>query len=174
MDSIDIAKVTSGSNPLIKALQSQMTPFLTFFLTIAIINIVLYLVILNWAVVVKKDPDCGCAKDWKLDYALWYPPIAVVLSLILSIVVAKAKGSALLNSAVSVALFAGWFALVVNVYKYVNNLYIKKCTCATSGMIGDEALQIYASLRVAAWAIMMLVAIASSYIAYKAIRAARQ
>jgi hypothetical protein len=140
----------------------------TIMLLVAIVNIVLYMLILNWALAIRRDPKCDCAKDWRLTFCVAFPPLAFVLGIASMMLLVKRPHLAWVTMAMVGAIAAGWLVLIVNAYKYVNGLVTKGCSCATNGMIGDEALQVYASFKVA-WSMLILALVGGvGYVAFAA------
>jgi hypothetical protein len=138
----------------------------TVMLLVAIVNIVLYALILNWALAISRDPKCECAKDWRLKFCVAFPPLAFVVGIASLMLMVHRPQWARASLAMVGAIAIGWLVLIVNAYKYVNGLVTRGCVCATNGMIGDEALQVYASFKVA-WSLLILVLIGGvAYAAY--------
>lgn len=161
--------VTRKGAPAILALAEQPAAW-TVMLLVSVINVVLYILVLNWTIAVLKDKKCTCAHDWRLKYAAIFPPVSLAVALFTAYLTARGidSGNILgLASIMMMLLFAGWVLFVYIAYSYVNDLVKKNCTCATTNMMGDEALQVYTSIQVAWWVIAAVGAISVTYIAVK-------
>lgn len=142
----------------------QHPSLLILMLAIAVVSIVLYLLILNWGVTISRDPKCECAKDWRLKYIMLFPPIALIVVMFGAYLMAS-YNSIIAPSTLLLVVMAGWIFLIVNSYKYINGLVVNNCNCATYNMMGDEALQIYTSLKVAWGFIIVLAIVAGAFFA---------
>jgi hypothetical protein len=142
-------------------------------LAIAVINATLYVLILNWALAVRKDPKCACAKDWKLTYCMVFPPVAMALTLLATWALSSAPSTHAMYAmlAVLAALVVGWVVLAISAFRYVNKLARTDCACATSHMIGDEALQVFAALKVAWWGVLSLILLSTGFVVARKLRA---
>lgn len=132
-------------------------------LTVSIVNVILYVLILNWAQAIINDPKCTCARDWRIKYVVYFPPLALLAGVLVAACVTGGLVSSYVAVVVTAAVFLGWVWLIRNAFTYVNDLHRTKCTCATSDMIGDEAMQVYASLKVAWWAVLAILATTAGY-----------
>lgn len=139
--------------------------FLVLMLIVTLVNVTLYAMVLNWANAVLKDPRCACANDWRLRYIVCFPPVALLAVLAVAALGSRMSGAAALNAAIAVMLgvAVGWGLLIFSSYRYVNDLVRKGCTCATTNMVGDEALQVYASFKVAWFVVTGLVVASAAY-----------
>ena len=154
-----------GVTPLVM-LQPSMT---TVSLAVATINIVLYLIVLRWGMATLNNPKCPCGKDWKLKYILFFPPLAILTAFIAIAWLSTSVDAKSIYgiSGIMLALTAGWILLIVSGYKYLNELSVRKCTCATSDMIGDEALQVYTAVKVAWFIMIAILVISVAYLSVK-------
>jgi hypothetical protein len=155
----------SGASSALGCLFSNPS-LMVLIMSVALVNLVLYLLIVNWAMAIYKNKDCACGKDWRLKYIAIYPLAALVAVLVGSYFLGNREGSTAVLSMYGILLLlltAGWLVFVAQAYYYVNDLVSKGCTCATSNMIGDEALQVYVSLKVAWWIIIALSVVSAAY-----------
>jgi len=115
-------------------------------------NILLYIKTYEWIRHLDRDPTCGCSKDWRKSYVLWFPPMALLVAIFMAFLPPG------ISAIISLILLAGWVVFVVAAAGYVSFLHASKCTCATAGT-GDEVLHMYAYLPVIAWALSILFAL---------------
>lgn len=160
-----VESISNQASPLVSLIAKSTVahvPLATVSLAVATINVVLYLLILKWGMTIKNNPKCACAQDWKLNYIMFFPPVAIITALVA--VTWMASSSSISGPSGLMTLLAiGWIILIVSGYKYLNDLSVSKCTCATSDMIGDEALQVYTAVKVAWFVMLIIVTFAGSY-----------
>ncbi len=143
----------------VKAFEIMQPPLMTISLAVATINIVLYLLVLRWGLTILNNAKCPCAKSWKLKYILLFPPIAIMTAFMTLTWMSSSSGDTneLFGAGgIMIALAVGWIVMIVTGYRYLNDLSVNQCRCATTDMIGDEALQVYTAVKVA-WIVMILI-----------------
>jgi hypothetical protein len=120
---------------------------LTGLVTLA--NIVMYVIILLWAIRLHKNKTCRCARDgaWRVWYVVLFPPIAFLIGLLVTALSVSHRIDFRIHLVLLSALLVGWMLLISFAWTYVRNLRRNNCECATSGVMGDETLEMYASLR---------------------------
>lgn len=161
-----VESISQQASPLVSLVTKttmEHVPLATVSLAVATINIVLYLLILKWGMTIKNDPACACAKSWKLNYIMYFPPLAI-LAAVAAITWFASSSSIIGPSGLMTILAIGWVIMIVAGYRYLNDLTISKCTCATSDMIGDEALQIYTAIKVAWLVMLLIISVSGAYI----------
>lgn len=116
---------------------------------IVIFNLLLYTLVFNWSSRLDQT-KCMCSKDWRRTFAVVYPPIAVAITLIscfVSLYGTRVPHTLLLT--VAGAVLIGWIVMGVGALTYLNDLVKKGCMCAKQNTIGDEALEVYAAMKIA-------------------------
>lgn len=114
-------------------------------------HVVLYVHTLMWVLKISRAKACGCAENWRKQYVVYWPPIAILLGLSMPF---WGTASVLL----SLIMVVGWVIFILAALDYVKMLRASKCECATSGA-GDEVLQVYAYLPIVGWAVSAVMVI---------------
>ncbi len=163
-----VESISQQASPLVSMITKttlEHVPLATVSLAVATINIVLYFLILKWGNTIKNDPKCACAKNWKLNYIMFFPPLAILAAVAVITWFATSDSSSIIGpSSVMTVLAIGWIIMIVAGYRYLNDLTVSNCTCATSDMIGDEALQIYTAIKVAWLVMLVIIALSGAYV----------
>jgi hypothetical protein len=119
----------------------------------ALVGVALYVQTALWLHRVgNRHAACSCAQDWRRRYALWFPPAAVLASILIVPFL-----PAWLAPLVLLGLMVGWVVFMVSALQYLRKLRANNCTCAMKDDgLGSDALQVYAYIPLVSWSLSVL------------------
>lgn len=118
---------------------------INLFITIYMINIVLYFITFTWIVMLEKN-KCACSMNWKRDFIKYYLIFMVTFMILYTLFVIFLQKYVYLLENAKYIIFILQLLYIGIVFVYIRDLITNKCEC--SDMIHRDITQIYNTLDI--------------------------